>query len=99
MSPLQPEAWQALSPYLEEALNLREDEREAWLTSLAAHDKQLAQQVRMLLEEQEAADREHFLDRTAAEIPAQNPMVGRTVGPYTLASSIGEGGMGSVWLA
>jgi hypothetical protein len=55
MSTLSPELWQQISPYLDEALSLSEDERAAWLESLRVHRPDLVNTVRELLEEQRAA--------------------------------------------
>ena len=36
MSNLTPDEWQALSPHLDQALEMTEDERSVWLSSLQA---------------------------------------------------------------
>jgi serine/threonine protein kinase len=98
MSVLSPELWQQISPYLDEALSLSEDERAAWLESLRVHRPDLVNTVRELLEEQRAAAREQFLERQPFPLP-ESSAAGQTIGAYTLVSPIGQGGMGSVWLA
>jgi len=99
MSTLRPDHWQALSPYLDQALAMTDDERTAWLSSLAERDPALAAQVKALLEEHRILAQEGFLEKSPAAPPnAPGPAV-QTIGPYTLISQIGQGGMGSVWLA
>src|SRR5260370_28965073 len=51
MSTLSPDQWQALSPYLDQALAMPEDERAAWLSSLGEQNSALAAQLRALLAE------------------------------------------------
>jgi serine/threonine protein kinase len=95
---LSPEQWQALSPYLDQALALTDEERPAWLAELAGRDPALATQLRALLNEHRILAQEGFLENNPGA-PNQAGLAGQTVGPYTLISQIGQGGMGSVWLA
>jgi eukaryotic-like serine/threonine-protein kinase len=90
--------WRAVSPYLDRALEVTGDERQAWLASLRAEAPDLAADVETLLGEREALDREHFLDRNLPLLPNAS-LAGQTLGGYTLVSQVGRGGMGSVWLA
>ena len=46
MSTFSPDQWQALSPYLDQALTMTDDERTAWLSELAERNPALAAQVR-----------------------------------------------------
>jgi eukaryotic-like serine/threonine-protein kinase len=99
MSTFLPEQWQELSPYLDQALAMTDDERTAWLLSLADENPSLADQLRALLEEHRALAQERFLENNPS-VPATGPgLEGQIVGPYRLISQIGQGGMGSVWLA
>jgi serine/threonine-protein kinase len=95
---LDPDRWRIVSPYLDRALELPEDERTTWLRSLRSEDPTLADEVAALLDDRRAASREGFLDGRAAGAPSR---VGRgdAVGAYTLESWIGQGGMGTVWRA
>jgi tetratricopeptide (TPR) repeat protein len=88
-----------VSPHLDRALELTDDERDAWLTSLRAEDPDLASEVWALLEEHRALSREGFLEDEALRPPAQASLAGQKIGAWTLVSSVGQGGMGSVWLA
>lgn len=84
---------------MDHALSLDEKDRAGWLESFAAENPDLANVVRKLLQEHMVLAGEKFLE-TAPEIPAdESSLKGQKVGPYTLLSPIGQGGMGSVWLA
>lgn len=99
MSKVSPDQWREISPLLDEALALPEDQCESWLQSLSATKPKLIGLLRGLLEEHRVLSREHFLEFPAAA-PEQGPYLrGQTVGPYALLSPIGQGGMGRVWLA
>jgi len=97
MSTLTPEQWQRVSPYLDQAFDIPQSERAAWLVSLRHEDADLASLLEALLEEQQSADSEGFLE--ISPIPAPVGITGQTVGAYKLIAQIGEGGMGTVWLA
>ena len=100
MSTFSAEWWQKLSPYLDEALGMSGEERSAWLASLRQKDSSLASHLESLLQEHQILSQERFMEKRPALLPSAQPsMAGQTIGPYTLISLIGEGGMGSVWLA
>ncbi len=104
MSALSPDRWRVVSPYLDEALEIATEERAAWLAAIRARDAILAADLRALLAEHEAVHESRFLER-AAPLPEHThsalsaSLAGQTLGAYRLASRIGQGGMGSVWLA
>jgi len=98
MPALGPGRWQELSHHLDEALELPPAERTSWLAELRGRDPALAAELAALLAEGEAAALEGFLERTPLG-PAHASLAGQTVGAYTLLSLVGQGGMGSVWLA
>jgi serine/threonine-protein kinase len=99
MSPLQPDQWQVLSPYLDEALTLSEEERTRWLAALRAQSPDLADQVQELLKAEQAVEQEAYLEKGPTLPPGSPFAAGQTVGAYRLISPIGQGGMGTVWLA
>ena len=98
--PMNLERWQVLSPYLDRALEMAEDERDAWLASLRADDPasgaELAKPPRRA--ERPRAGK-NFLEPRRRAPPAMPSLAGQQIGAYTLVSPIGQGGMGSVWLA
>jgi serine/threonine protein kinase len=99
MSTLSPDQWQSLSPYLDRALAMTDEERGEWLSSLGERDPALAAQLAELLSEHRVLAQEGFLENRQFAVPNATGLAGQTLGPYTLISQIGQGGMGSVWLA
>src|SRR5580658_3983184 len=98
MPTLSPDEWQAISPYLDQALALSEDERVVWLRSLGEQNPTLVAQLTELLDDHRALVQEGFLENSRFALPNSAGLSGQTLGPYTLISQIGQGGMGSVWL-
>ncbi|HEY1337974.1 MAG TPA: protein kinase [Bryobacteraceae bacterium] len=94
-----PDQWRALSPLLDEALELTDQKRSAWLSSLRSHDPPLADQLGELLDHHRAIKGEGFLQERFLELPFESGLSGQTLGAYRLISQIGHGGMSSVWLA
>jgi eukaryotic-like serine/threonine-protein kinase len=89
--------WLRLSPYLDEVLDCDDAARAERLSGWRAQDAALADDIEALLEQLAANDREAFLERPALLYEAG--MAGQTVGAYTVERELGQGGMGSVWLA
>ena len=96
---LDPARWQAASSYLDEALELDEQSREAWLAALGEREPAVAADVRRLLEQHRALAGERFLEGTAPPPIAPQAFAGLSVGAYTVLDAIGQGGMGTVWRA
>jgi hypothetical protein len=69
MTALTGERWRALSPYLDEALELSAAERGSWLAAIERERPDLAADLRSLLAQHDALDREHFLERAAVLRP------------------------------
>ena len=99
-----PDRLQHLNELLEQGLALPEDERAAWLDSLA-REPQLIAQLRGLLA-RAAADTDTFMRRPVdvgaidgARDDARDDTAGDAIGPYRLIRPLGHGGMSTVWLA
>ncbi|MFZ5550378.1 MAG: protein kinase domain-containing protein [Pseudomonadota bacterium] len=89
--------WPVLSPYLDELLDLPPAERATRLAELRAQDTALGEDLDMLLGRLDALENSAFLDAPA--MPRRPTLQGEQVGAYTIERELGEGGMGSVWLA
>jgi serine/threonine protein kinase len=96
---LSPQRWQEVSPYLDQVLSLPEGARPRWLESFSGQRPDLAGLLQELLEEHGALAQEKFLERPPVENPVGASLPGQKIGAYRLISRIGQGGMGSVWLA
>src|SRR5438552_5610134 len=94
-----PDWWREVSPYLDEALEMSDTQRALWLTSLGVHDPRLPGRVEALVEAHRRLEREHFLEETPGRLLNWSTFEGRRVGAYRVVSHLGDGGMGSVWLA
>src|SRR3989442_10629190 len=101
---MNPERYQRLQALLESAFEREPDERVSFLNEACGGDESLRRQVESLLESYEQAG--SFLESPAAQVGA--PLVtgaraklaaGDAVGPYTILSRIGSGGMAEVYLA
>ena len=101
MAPISPERWRALSPYLDQALDVPTAERAAWLAAITARDAGLGSELRAMLAQHDVADTDGFLDGAVLDprLTLNQSLAGQVLGAYRLVSVIGQGGSGSVWLA
>src|SRR5690242_9877846 len=99
MPALSPDHWQAVSPYLDQALTLSEGERAGWLENLERENPALAAQLRELLNEHRVADEKGFLAKSPNLPEVRHGLEGQIIGAYRLIAPVGQGGMGTVWLA
>lgn len=97
MATLSPERWREISPYLDQALSLSEEDRGPWLETLSAEKPETAALLQQLLESHRAAAQDHFLEQPL--LSSEPSAIGQSIGPYRLVAPLGQGGMGTVWLA
>jgi eukaryotic-like serine/threonine-protein kinase len=96
---LSSERWQVLAPHLDRAFDLAGDERSSWLAALRQEDPTLAGDVESLLEQHRSLDAAGFLAGGPLPVPGRSSLAGQALGAYTLLAPLGQGGMGTVWLA
>jgi eukaryotic-like serine/threonine-protein kinase len=102
MATVPPEQWGPFSEYLDQALDLPESDRGAWLAALAQRGPELAAAVADALAQRDRIGYSEFLAEPlllSSQRPVGATLVGRNVGPYVIEAEIGRGGMGSVWRA
>src|SRR5262245_19331477 len=97
MAGMSRERWQAVGPHLDQALELDTKGREALVAALRAEQPGVAEDLDTLLAAYEVPGSDGFL-QSAPALP-ETTLAGQVVGAYTLITPVGQGGMGSVWLA
>ncbi|MBC7731670.1 MAG: serine/threonine protein kinase, partial [Bacteriovorax sp.] len=97
MKPVDKARWARVSPLLDEILELDGSARAQRLQALREQDAPLADDLDAVLGQLNAPDRNAFLERPA--LWREATLAGQTFGAYTVERELGQGGMGSVWLA
>jgi len=98
-------SWSAISALLDEALSLPAPERASWLEGLTGERASHREALRALLALQAQVETDDFLNTLPRLDTADTPSplgrlaAGSSVGAYRLIAEIGQGGMGTVWLA
>jgi serine/threonine protein kinase len=102
MTEMSTDEWRSLSEHLDQALDLPEDSRAAWLDALALKDPAMAQRIAHAFALRAQAGFSGFLSGPSSIVIDQDSaatLTGRPIGPYVIETEIGRGGMGSVWRA
>ncbi|HSQ31800.1 MAG TPA: protein kinase [Gemmatimonadaceae bacterium] len=108
MAVIDRDRWRKLEPLLDEALELPEHERGAWLANLRSESPDLAAEMTALLERDAAADRYGFLgappgtdahETVPARIDLGAYLQSAFGDTYAIERELGGGGMGRVFLA
>lgn len=106
MPSIDPARWQQLEPLLDEAMDLPPDQRTAFLDRVCGDDEALRADLERLL----AADAEAstFLEAPAHDraadlldvpFPVASDRTGQRIGDWRILETLGQGGMGAVYLA
>ncbi|HEX6644665.1 MAG TPA: protein kinase [Gemmatimonadales bacterium] len=97
---ISPQLLAALDSLLAEALDLSPELREAWLGRLRLERPEHAAEVERLLADEATLDSRGYLTPKFRPGDSHAPLLaGQRLGAWTLERSLGEGGMGTVWLA
>ena len=99
MSFIDKASWQKVSALLDELLEASAGQRAGRLAQLKIENPELADEVAALLAHQPAVETDQFLEGTVFDPATVGTLAGQSVGGYTLERPLGQGGMGSVWLA
>jgi len=107
MAVIDRDRWRELSPLLDQALELGDDERAAWLVELRARSPRLAAELTGLLANEAEADRKGFLrshvgpdPRDTIVAPDLTAYLQSALGAtYRIERELGGGGMSRVFLA
>jgi eukaryotic-like serine/threonine-protein kinase len=91
--------WDALSPLLDELLALPEPARAERIAELRRAGIADADELTALLAQYAEMEQEGFLEDPLVKPVHEPGLAGQIIGSYTLDSLLGQGGMGSVWLA
>jgi eukaryotic-like serine/threonine-protein kinase len=103
MAHIEKTRWAVIGPLLDQLLDIDADAQSARLEKIRREDRQLADELEALLAGQLSADRDGFLSGGLPQdligLTDETELTGHVIGGYTLDRPLGQGGMGSVWLA
>jgi eukaryotic-like serine/threonine-protein kinase len=103
MAHIEKTRWAVIGPLLDQLLDIDADAQAIRLEQIGRDDSTLADELRMLLARQLRADRDGFLSSSLPQsltgLTDETELTGHVIGGYTLDRPVGQGGMGSVWLA
>jgi eukaryotic-like serine/threonine-protein kinase len=99
---IDPDRWRHLEPLLDEVLDLPPEARDAYLAALRARAPEDADALASLLDETRTSwlgttHRARSIGDVVQQLAA--PAEGSRLGPWRLERPLGQGGMGTVWLA
>ncbi len=96
--------WQQIERIYHAALELEENDRDAFVDEQCGGDSELRDEIESLLGYERRA--KGFIGKTAVEIAAADiardeapSLIGREIGSFRILSGLGKGGMGEVWKA
>lgn len=100
---MNPEKYQQAKTIFAKAIEMEDQQREAYLAQACAGDEGLRELVNSLVRADKSKSAEDFLEKPpleilAAEQPEQS-LSGKRIGSYRIVREIGHGGMGAVYLA
>src|SRR5262245_45359195 len=99
---MSPERWQQIKQVFQSALERQPTERSAFLAQACSHDALLRSEVESLIaSHNQAGDSIQAVAVEAATemLERSDPIIGKQIGHYSVTRSLGQGGMGEVFLA
>lgn len=103
MAHIEKTRWAVIGPILDQLLDIDPGAQAARLKEIRREDGPLADEIEALLGRQFRADYDSFLSGSLPQalmgLADESGLKGQVIGGYTLDRPLGQGGMGSVWLA
>ncbi len=95
-----PDRWALLRPLFDAVLDLSPQERTGWLEQQRRTNPTVVAELEELLARELQLEQEGFLGADSAPtLPEPLSLSGKALGPWVLDRPLGQGGMGTVWLA